>query len=466
MPKGARLVRFSFDESHLTHFGGMWLIQRFCNKLRLRRLIQRYVNVSGRTSTYHPAELIVALLFAIIMGLRRINKTDILQYNGAFLEMLGLERFPDQSTLRRFLKRLAPKSIRQLVRLHDSLRAYLFALPHQRNSLVFDVDSTVLIIYGRAEGARVGYNPKKPGRRSYHPLLCFEAGFQEFWHGSLRPGNAGASTGAVPFLKVCLAKAPSTIARSRMRFRMDSGFYGSRVIRFLDASGCGYVMVAREYRNIKARARACRFQALGNGWQVAEFREKVHHKMKRSHRFVVVRRPIPQDPEDVGPTYAVQGSQVRLSRLGDQSHAEPLARVSLLQSAGNHREKHPGVRLRLPFGQNPNRYLDRECCLLPTGAFRSRHRALVQAAVFAATVSDDNVGQHPYRLPGAPSATGAREQAQCRQASARLSLPARVPRGVAQGRSPAAASKFPNLQMRDLCFSSEAGRKMPSFTHF
>ena len=298
MPKGARLVRFSFDESQLTHFGGMWLIQRFCNKLRLRRLIQRYVNVSGRTSTYHPAELIVALLFTIIMGLRRINKTDILQYNGAFLEMLGLERFPDQSTLRRFLKRLAPKSIRQLVRLHDSLRAYLFTLPHQRNSLVFDVDSTVIIIYGRAEGARVGYNPKKPGRRSYHPLLCFEEGFQEFWHGSLRPGNAGASTGAVPFLKVCLAKAPSTITRSRMRFRMDSGFYGSRVIRFLDASGRGYVMVAREYRNIKARARACRFQALGNGWQVAEFRHKVHHKMMRRHRFVVVRRPIPQDPED------------------------------------------------------------------------------------------------------------------------------------------------------------------------
>lgn len=126
------------------------------------------------------AELIVGLLFAIIKGLRRINKTDILQYNGAFLEMLGLKRFPDQSTLRRFLKRLAPQNIRQIARLHDSLRAYVFPLPHQRNSLVFDVDSTVLIIYGRAEGARVGDNLKKPGRRSYHPLLCFEAGFQEF----------------------------------------------------------------------------------------------------------------------------------------------------------------------------------------------------------------------------------------------------------------------------------------------
>ena len=46
---------------------------------------------------------------------------------------------------------------------------------------LFDVDSTVIIIHGWAEGARVGYNPKKSGRRSYPPLLCFEEGFQEFW---------------------------------------------------------------------------------------------------------------------------------------------------------------------------------------------------------------------------------------------------------------------------------------------
>ncbi len=298
MPKGTRKVHFSFEEGRLTHFGGMWLIQRFCNKLKLRWLLQKHMYKVRRTGTYHPAELILVLLYAIIMGLRRINKTDILQYNGAFLEMLGLKRFPDQSTLRRFLKSLPPKSIRQFVRLHDSLRAYLFALPQRRHSLTFDLDSTVLIVYGHLEGAHTGYNPKKPGRRSYHPLLCFEATLHEFWHGSLRPGNAADASGAIPFLKVCLTKAPSTIARSRIRFRMDSGFYGSPVIRFLDASGCGYVMVAREYPNIKKRARACRFLALRNGWEVAEFREKVHHKMDYLHRFVVVRRPIPEDPEE------------------------------------------------------------------------------------------------------------------------------------------------------------------------
>lgn len=298
MPRGCQKVQFSFGETHITHFGGMWLIQRFCSKLNLRRLIQRYIQAFQRTTNYHQSELFMALLFAIIMGLRRINKTEILQYNGTFLEMLGLEKFPDQSTLRRFLKRLPTKNIRQIARLHDSLRLHLFALPYERTTLTFDLDSVVIVIYGSPEKAEVGYNPTKPGRRSYHPLLCFEARFQEFWHGSLRPGNTVASTGAVPFIKVCLAKVPKHIGRSRIRFRMDSGFYGSQVVKFLDGIGCGYVIVAKGYPNIKAHARRVKFTSVGNGWEVGEFQEKIHHKWYKLHRFVVVRRPIPKDPTE------------------------------------------------------------------------------------------------------------------------------------------------------------------------
>jgi hypothetical protein len=157
------------------------------------------------------------------------------------------------------------------------------------------LDSVILTVYGKMQWARVGYNPKKHGRRSYHPLLCFEAHLQEFWHGSLRPGDAASSTGAVPFLKVCLAKAPKHIARSRIRIRADSGFFGKRVIEFLDATGCGYAIVAKEYSTIKARSRECRFKKFRGGWEAAEFRYKPH-KWQQPHCFVVVRRPIPQDP--------------------------------------------------------------------------------------------------------------------------------------------------------------------------
>src|SRR3972149_3491862 len=287
-PRGLRILRLTFIDTHLTHFGGMVLLQRFCNKLKLRWLLQHYVKIPHRKADYPPSDLILALLYSIMAGLRRINKTEILQYNGAFLSLLGLARFPDQSTLRRFLKRLPPKAIRQLVALHDQLRARLFVLPKPRTTLIFDLDSVVLTIYGKAQFAKVGYNPKKRGRRSYHPLLCFEAHLQEFWHGSLRPGDAASSTGAVPFLKRCLDKAPRNIARSRIRIRADSGFFVRRVVEFLDTVRCGYTIVAREYAPIKSRARGCRFKKIGHGWEVGEFRYQPF-RWKTPHHFIVVR---------------------------------------------------------------------------------------------------------------------------------------------------------------------------------
>jgi hypothetical protein len=298
MPRGLRKIAVSFDEPHLTHFAGIFLIQRFCQKVGLRRLLQQHIRPGPRFRDFQPADMVLTILYAIIAGMDRVNETQILRYNGAFQKAVGLERFPDETAIRRFLKRLTPNHIRQIARVHELLRQKFFDRPHKRASLIFDIDSTVVVIYGRLiEGARVGYNPKKHGRRSYHPLLAFESRFQEFWHGSLRPGDAGAATGAKPFIQVCLAKIPKHIPRSRVRFRTDSGFFSRRVIEFLDEEGCGFVIVAVERTPIKDKMRNCRFTKMADDWEVGEFRHrpKTWGEGKR-HRFVVVRRPIPDDP--------------------------------------------------------------------------------------------------------------------------------------------------------------------------
>ena len=297
MPKGLRTLGFSFIEDGLTHFGGMVLLQRFCNQLRVRRRLQQALRGWVGRGEYAGEDLILALAFAVVAGLRRINKTEILQYNGPFLSLLGMPRFPDQSTLRRFLRRLPPSAIRRVVGVHDQLRQALGAVPHTPSSLIFDVDSVVLTLYGKQQGAKVGYNPRKHGRRSYHPLLCFEAQRQEFWHASLRPGDAAANTGVIPFMRRCVAKVPSHIARARIRVRADAGFFGHRFVESLDQTGCGYVIVAREYKTIRTKAYGARFHPLRMGWEVGEFRYRPDH-WQRTHRFVVVRRPLAEDPAE------------------------------------------------------------------------------------------------------------------------------------------------------------------------
>jgi len=290
-------LSISFDEPHLTHFGGMLLIQRFCKQLRLRRRLQHVVIPDLRRGSYQSIDLIMALLLVIIAGLRRLNKTDVLQYNGTFLALLGLKTFPDQTTLRRFLKRLTPALIRQIARVHNQLRHDLFGLPCPTNILIFDIDSVVLTLYGKQQGARVGYNPKKRGRRSYHPLLCFEATRQEFWHGSLRPGDAASNSCVIAFLNLCLAKVPPTMARARIRIRADSGYFSGKLINYLEKQGMGYAIVAREYRGIKQHAQSASFRKLHFGWEVGEFLY-TPTRWKTPRRFVVIRRPVANDPEE------------------------------------------------------------------------------------------------------------------------------------------------------------------------
>jgi hypothetical protein len=297
MRKGLQTLDFAFESKSLTHFGGLFLIQRFCHKLHLRRRLERILKNAPDWTDYHPADLVLIFIYVLIAGLPRVNKTQILHYNGLFLSLVGLEKFPDETALRRFLHRLSPKTIRQIARLHDQLRAQLFCLPAPRSSLVFHLDAVVLTLYGKQQGARVGYNPKKRGRPSYHPLLCFEGHGQEFWHGSLRPGDSGVNTGARALVKVCLQKVPSTIARSRIRLLADSGFFSGKLIGDLDQAGCGYIIVCPKAKLYLPQAQKAGFEEMSFGWAVSEFRF-TPRRWAAEHRFVMVRRPLPDDPEE------------------------------------------------------------------------------------------------------------------------------------------------------------------------
>lgn len=296
--KRLKTLEFSFKGGQLTHFGGMVLFERFCQQLHLPRRLQRQVHFHRQVHRYRSADLAMALLFAIVAGLRRINKTQILQYNGAFLNLLGFESFPDQSTLRRFLKNCSTDTIRQIVRLHDQLRDELFGVPRVPCRLILDLDALVFTVYGHQQGARVGYNPKKKGRRSYHPLLCFEACQRHFWHGSLRPGNTSANTGAAHFMRHCLSKVPTGWPRARIRVRADAGFFGGKLRAFLLHARLGFVIVARFLPTIKRRVLRARFSPAPAHMQTAQFWYRPADWPRR-FRFVVMRRPIHEDRDEL-----------------------------------------------------------------------------------------------------------------------------------------------------------------------
>lgn len=296
MPKGLRKITVTVGEKHLTHFGGIFLIHSFCKKLGLKRLLQRRIRFPNRPGRYQPTELMMAIIYAIIAGIHRLSQTKILQGNGAFQQIIGLKTFPYASSLRRFLKRADSNVIQGINRVHDHLRLKMFYLPKPRTSLLFDFDSSVFTIYGKyIEGAKVGYNPKKRGARSYHPLLCFESHTREFWHGVLRPGNVYTSAGSVDFLKACLDKVPPYIYR--IRVRADSGFFDHKFIEPLDEKKIGYAIVAKLTSTIKKRLEGLDYHQFRKNWEAAEF-YYTPRSWKNPHRIVIIRRLLPEKPTE------------------------------------------------------------------------------------------------------------------------------------------------------------------------
>jgi hypothetical protein len=295
MQYGPKNLVLTFDGKNLTHFGGVYLLHLFFKRIKLRQLLYHNLRFSQRNNRYSVAEEMLALVYPIALGLGRIETSHLLKHNGVFQYLTGLPIYPNPTTLRRFLLRMAPLALLRLRRLHDRLLLSMILRPEPPTKVIFDLDSTVLILYGKQEMARIGYNPQKWGRPSYHPLLCFNGITKDFWHGELRPGDTHTATGTVELLKAVFAKLPPSV--KIVIIRADKGFYDHETIEYLESKKALFAIVAKLTRPIKRNLSTLRYQVHSSGLETAEFMYQPT-RWKKEYRFVVIRRLIPEDPTE------------------------------------------------------------------------------------------------------------------------------------------------------------------------
>jgi hypothetical protein len=301
-------LAITFGSPSLTHYGGAYLLHRFFSRLRLRKALTQAARLVQRNNRYSVGEMLLALLYPMILGLERIERAQLLRQNGVFQYLTGLQTYPEATTLRRFLLRVAPTALPRVRALHDRLLHRMTVHPKPPSRLVFDVDSTVLVVYGHQEQARIGYNPIKRGRPSYHPLLCFEGQTKDFWHGELRPGDAHTASGTRDLLAACFAKIPAGVRLTIIR--ADKGFYDHALVEWLEARRARFVIVARLTAPIKRKLPHLRYMSPSRGVEVAEFRYQPT-RWPKPYRFVVVRRPQAEEPtcraQQLHPTIRLHG---------------------------------------------------------------------------------------------------------------------------------------------------------------
>jgi len=244
---------------------------------------------------------VLGLFLTVLAGGRRFSHWVSWGHGAEVLrQAFGVEWLPGSvSVLTRFFARIdGPRLAEQL---GEKLRAFAWRTVEWAGVQEADLnfDSSVLVRYGHQQGARKGYNPKRPGRPSHHPLLAFLSTGQvlNLWN---RSGDSHSANGMIDFFSQTFESLSETF---RVRWVLcDSGFYDTEFLRFLEVFCFRYVIAVRLSRVLQRELlRLSNWRRLDDGIEVAEFRfAHLGSKDKKERRYVVVRQQISRRPQAAG----------------------------------------------------------------------------------------------------------------------------------------------------------------------
>ncbi len=164
-------------------------------------------------------------------------------------------------------------------------------------------DSTVLERYGKQEGAKRGYNPKKKGRASHSPLLAFLNRSKYIVHLWNRSGDVISHNNIIGFFSSAYERVCDKIKIAGVI--ADSGFYTKEFIAQLEEKGLHYIIAARLYHPLQ------RMLYMQKGWTQIdegifgtsfEFR---HTEEAKTRRYIAIRQNIKRREHAMGKTLSL-----------------------------------------------------------------------------------------------------------------------------------------------------------------
>lgn len=294
---GGKKVELRETMRAVTPFGGLTVFLEFLRRVGFAEQIRGAMPFELKSPNAIPAvETFTAFMLTVAAGARRFAHASWMKADRALQEVMGMKRFPSDDTIRNLFKRFSQAGV---YRFYSALWDWqLQRLEPKEEGWSLDLDSVVFERYGRQEGAKKGYNPKKHGRPSHHPLLAVLAESHFILHGWLRSGNCGAARGVVEFLKEALALLGS---RHRIRVvRADSGFFDDQLLSFLEGRGLNYIVVARLTRWLKRQAAQIQqWRPLDENYSVGEFQLQLYG-WEQKRRFVVIRERVQEEKPSLG----------------------------------------------------------------------------------------------------------------------------------------------------------------------
>jgi len=313
-PKGEREMELNFPEIELIPvdtFGGRvhvkWDNQASLTPLGQLAFFIEFLKTSGHferwvsdcpmdfTSPNAPMkrDVLGTILLSVLSGHTRYSHITTIRCDGVNPQLLGMNKVVSDDAVGRALKYNLEEAA-GIKWSRESLKMTYY--PLLSDPWILDVDTSVKVLYGKQEGAVVGYNPKKPGRPShvYHAYMI--ANIRLILDVEVQAGNKNASKYTAPGLWTFLNALPES---HRPAFiRGDSGFGTDAIMREAEATGQKYLFKLKQTANVKKLIRRyTRYQEwvhVRQGWEGIESSIKLQG-WDCSRRVVILRRLLPKD---------------------------------------------------------------------------------------------------------------------------------------------------------------------------
>lgn len=295
-------IVFGFTDHPITVWAGVILLRIYFEWIKLREeLSVGLVRFTKRSNNQIPAvDVMLGWFYGLSLGAERFEHFTRYRRDRLLGELLGIERFSSPDTIRRLFLSFNYQRLTEV-----SERLMRFSLSRTRSILLghtLDLDSTVLCRYGEQEGSLRGYNPKKPGRPSHHPLVGFLAEARRLLWATLRSGNTGSANGCVEFIRQALTRLP--LGHRVGLVRADAGFFVKSFLEHLESEGLPYIIVARLTAVVRKivlhRIPSTAWRVVARGVEVADLEASLPNWRGAKRRFVCLRQEIIERPEARG----------------------------------------------------------------------------------------------------------------------------------------------------------------------
>ena len=265
----------------------------FIEYLHLTGLWSRWVESCPLSYTSPNAprkeEVLGTLLLSVLSGHRRYAHVTAIRCDGVNPGLLGMRKVISEDGLRNALKSIDEESGKAWLDNHlsDSVTP-LLDVPW-----IMDTDTTIKPLYGRQEGAEVGYNPKKPGRPShaYHTYLM--SGLRLVLGVEVCAGKQHTAHHAQPGLLRVLDELPPEC--KPWVVRGDTAFGNDALMRELETRGQDFLFKLKLTKNVKRFIvklfNQSEWKDAGQGWEGKEG-ELALHGWGHKRRVVALRRAI------------------------------------------------------------------------------------------------------------------------------------------------------------------------------